>query len=61
MLLNVLGIEGGTLILGDSGIWYLVSGIWFQIWNLLLESGIRFEAFESVWSHYGTAILSPVH
>ena len=27
----------------------------------MLESAIRFEVFGSVWSHYGTAILSPVH
>ena len=61
MLLNVFGIEGGTLILGDYGIWYLLFGIWFEIWNWLMESGIRCDIFRSVWSHYGTAILSPVH
>ena len=61
MLLNIFGIEGGTLILGDYGIWCLVFGIWFEIWKCLLESGIRFEVFGSVWSHYGTTTLSPVH
>ena len=50
-----------TSILGDFGIWYLVSGIWFEIWNWWLESGIRFEVFASVWSYYGTAILSPIN
>ena len=37
------GIEGGTLILGNSGIWYLVSGTWF--WDLELIVGI----WNSVW------------
>ena len=41
------------------GIWH--SELGFEIWNWLLESGIRFEVFGSVWSHYGTAILSSGH
>ena len=45
-------------------LWHLVfwySELGFDIRNWLFESGIRFEVFPSVWSHYGTAILSPVH
>ena len=59
--MNAFGIEGGTLILGDYGILYLVFGIWFEMWNWLLESGIRFGIFGNVCNHYVNAILSPVH
>ena len=45
---------------------YLVSGIRNSVFGFeirLLEPGIRFEVFERVWSHCGTACstLSPVH